>query len=104
VLQLANRPALQTLSQFISHPTLHNVSRLRVVCIPAIYDVLQFHQQRKERYPQCLVELCTWVLDRGRGALSGLIVYSAPPLDPNASQADDGWETVSGLDFGLDDP
>jgi hypothetical protein len=83
------------LSQFIAQPSAVNASRL--VCIPAIYDVLQFHHQRNERYSQCLIEACKWVHDRGKGVLAVLNVHSAPPPVPNAIKIDDGWETVSAI-------
>ena len=73
----------------------------RLVGIPSIYDVLQYHEQQREQYPSHLLELCKWVYDRGQGALEALTVYSAPPLDPNAKQADGSWQTVSATNLPL---
>jgi len=90
---MTNRPALQALSTFLSQPTTVNASCL--VIIPCIYDVLQYHESRQENYPGNLLQLCHWIYERGHGALVGLIVHSAPPLDPSANQGSLGWQKAS---------
>ena len=90
--QLVNRPALQALSQFVREPTPFNASRL--VHIPSVYDVLQYHDLRREPYPNDLVSLCKWIFDRGQAALKALISHTAPPLDRTASEMDNKWRTV----------
>jgi hypothetical protein len=91
---MANRPAIHALSRFISEPTALNASHL--VGIPSIYEALQYHTRRHENYPGNLIALCKWVHDRGQGVLNGLIVHSAPPIDPTARESDIGWRAVSG--------
>jgi hypothetical protein len=90
---MANRPALQALSHFISQPTPQNGSCL--VNIPSVYNVLCFHESRREPYPEYLLGVCHWVYKRGQGALDGLIVYKAPVVEPNATEASGRWQEVS---------
>jgi hypothetical protein len=90
---MANRPALAALSLFISQPTSLNSSCH--VNIPCIYEVLQYHEFRQEIYPVNLLGVCNWVLDRGSGALVGLITYPAPTIDVSANQDNVGWQAVS---------
>jgi hypothetical protein len=59
ILQLANRPALSCLANFVIQPSPLNASRL--VGIPCLYEVLTHHEQRNEPYPPDLLSLCKWI-------------------------------------------
>jgi hypothetical protein len=91
VLQMANRSALSCLSNFVINPSPVNASCL--VGIPSLYEVLSYHEQKNEPYPEDVLLLCKWVYARGQEVLNKLIVNAAPPLDEGANISNE-WQKV----------
>jgi hypothetical protein len=89
---MANRPALSELARFLIQPNPLNASRL--VGIPALYDVLQYHLQKQEPYSSDLLGLCQWIFGRGQTVLNNLIKYKALPVDSTAISTDVEWQKV----------
>lgn len=91
VLQMANRSALSWLANFLIEPTSSNASRL--VGIPSLYEVLLYHEQKSERYPEDVLSVCKWIYARGQTVLNALTVNKVPPLDEEAKSSND-WQKV----------
>jgi hypothetical protein len=88
---MANRSALSCLANFVIQPTSRNASQL--VGIPSLYEVLSYHEQKKEPYPEDVISLCKWIYARGWEVLSKLMVNKVPPLDEGAKSSND-WQKV----------
>ncbi|KZP10585.1 hypothetical protein FIBSPDRAFT_757998 [Athelia psychrophila] len=97
-LQMSNRPALKALSMFVTDPTATNASRL--VGIPTLYETLRHHEINQELYPENLLRLCQWMLERGEALLRSIIKYEAPVIDESASSADADW-SKTGCSYSL---
>lgn len=91
-LQTANRPSLEALQGFVTHPTGINASRL--VGIPCLYEVLEYHKSKGEGYPGHLLSLCKWMWQRGESLLKSIIVHQAPSTDESAHLANHDWKKV----------
>ncbi|KIM72577.1 hypothetical protein PILCRDRAFT_739791 [Piloderma croceum F 1598] len=89
-IQTANRPALEALRLFVAYPTSVNTSRL--VGIPCLYEVLEYHNAKGEGYPEHLLSLCKWMWQWGEGLLKGIIVHQAPSIDESACLTDHNWQ------------
>ncbi|KII92992.1 hypothetical protein PLICRDRAFT_87458 [Plicaturopsis crispa FD-325 SS-3] len=100
VLQMANRPALAALHDFLEEPSDLNASRL--VGIPVIYNTLQYHQSNRQVYPPEFMSLCQWIYDRGQGVLNSLICYSSPPIlsEESVSTVSEDWRKT-GSHYGI---
>jgi hypothetical protein len=92
ILQMANRPALSDLAMFLVEPIPINASRL--VGIPSLYEVLQYHQQKNEAYPKPLLMLCQWIYAQGQEVLNRLLVSPALPVPENMMLSDKDWLKV----------
>ncbi|KAF7354662.1 hypothetical protein MSAN_01379900 [Mycena sanguinolenta] len=77
VLQMTTKPALDALEVFVTQPTHRNASAL--VEIPAIHELLTHEKNSTLLFPETTVEVCRWILDRGRMVLSSLIKGPEPP-------------------------
>ena len=91
-LQTANRPSLEALWGFVTHPTGINASRL--VGIPCLYEVLEYHKSKGEGYPGHLLSLCKWMWQRGESLLKSIIVHQAPSTDESAHLVNHDWKKV----------
>ena len=88
---MANRSALSWLANFLIELTSTQASRL--VGIPCLYDVLLYHEQKDEPYPEDVLSLCKWIYARGQVVLNALIVNNTPPVDEGAG-SDNDWQKV----------
>lgn len=86
---MANGAALELLGRFIREPSKINASRL--VLIPSLLNVLLFHDGQ---YPSDVLEICTWLFDRGRAVLEQLTVHESE--SPKILEELD-WKKVSSL-------
>ncbi|KAF7361175.1 hypothetical protein MSAN_01149400 [Mycena sanguinolenta] len=96
VLQMTTKPALDALEVFVTQPTHRNASAL--VEIPAIHELLTHEKNSTLLFPETTVEVCRWILDRGRMVLSSLIKGPEPP------KIDEGVEkpwTETGCCYGV---
>jgi hypothetical protein len=89
---MANRSALFYLAKFVVEPNPINTSRL--VGIPSLYEVLQYHEQKNEAYPKALLALCQWIYARGQEVLNQLSVSPALPMPENVMLSDKDWLKV----------
>lgn len=89
---MSNRPALKALSMFVTDPTTTNASRL--VGIPTLYETLRHHEINQELYPENLLRLCQWMLERGEALLRSIIKYEAPTINESANSTDADWSKV----------
>ena len=74
---MATKPALDVLETFVNAPTSRNASAL--VEIPAIHELLSHEKATGEPYSQLTIEVCQWILNRGRAVLSSLVKGPEPP-------------------------
>ncbi|KAF8870061.1 hypothetical protein BD779DRAFT_1456051 [Infundibulicybe gibba] len=79
VLQMAIRSALDLLDVFTENPTTTNASAL--INIPALRDVLTYEFKLNQRASDSIIDVCKWIVQRGRSVLAKLLVYPAPEHD-----------------------
>ncbi|KAF8869960.1 hypothetical protein BD779DRAFT_1409557, partial [Infundibulicybe gibba] len=71
VLQMAIRSALDLLNIFTQNPNTTNASAL--VNIPALHDVLKYEFRLYKRASTSIIDICKWVVQRGRTVLAKLL-------------------------------
>ncbi|KAF8871836.1 hypothetical protein BD779DRAFT_1453446 [Infundibulicybe gibba] len=98
VLQMAIRSALDLLDIFTQNPTTTNASAL--VNIPTLRDVLKYEFRRYQRASASMIDVCEWIVQRGRAVLTKLIVSPAPERDNGMLENDTRWETT-GCCYGM---
>ncbi|KAF8881979.1 hypothetical protein BD779DRAFT_1397130, partial [Infundibulicybe gibba] len=98
VLQMAIQSALDLLDVFTQNPTFTNASAL--VNIPALHDVLshEFHLYKKASIS--IIDVCKWIVQRGRSVLNKLLVSPALEHDNIIRDNDARWETT-GCCYGM---
>ncbi|KAF7363765.1 hypothetical protein MSAN_01034300 [Mycena sanguinolenta] len=77
VLQMATKPALDMLQTFVNQPTYQNATAL--VEIPAIHELLTHEKHPTNPFPRRTIEVCRWIVDRGRMVLNSLLKGPEPP-------------------------
>jgi hypothetical protein len=92
VLQMATRPALAALKDFIANPTPHRASAL--IETPTLYDLIQQEHRQHKGYPDSLISVCKWIYERGRSVLDELKVHTSP-LVPQEKQSQGVWSKVT---------
>jgi hypothetical protein len=88
---MTTKPALDALEAFVTAPTLRNVSML--VEIPAVHELLSHEKGLGSSFPDITVDMCRWILNRGRTVLDSLIKGPEPPRIPD-SGVEKAWEQV----------
>ncbi|KAJ7360713.1 hypothetical protein DFH08DRAFT_800158 [Mycena albidolilacea] len=78
VLQMANISALDALQAFVTQPSVRNASAL--VEIPALHELLSHEKDLILPFPPITLQICEWILNRGRMVLGSLIKGPEPPM------------------------
>jgi len=98
-LQMANRPSLEALWCFVTHSTGINASRL--IGIPCLYKVLEYHKSKGEGYPGHLLSLCKWMCQQGESLLKSItapsVTYSIVDLPADLTIPHCWWAIQSQL-------
>ncbi|KAJ7787748.1 hypothetical protein B0H14DRAFT_2537253 [Mycena olivaceomarginata] len=81
VLQMTTKPALDALEAFVTALTPRNASVL--VEIPAIHELLSYEKGLGNTFPQITVDVCRWILTRGRMVLDSLTKGPEPTKMPD---------------------
>ncbi|KAJ7359242.1 hypothetical protein DFH08DRAFT_769127 [Mycena albidolilacea] len=97
VIQMTTKPAQDALEAFVTAPTARNASML--VEIPAVHELLSYEKGLGNAFPDITVDVCRWILNRGRAVLNSLIKGPQPPelLDSGVQKP---WEQT-GCCYGL---
>ncbi|KAJ7850690.1 hypothetical protein B0H14DRAFT_2763314 [Mycena olivaceomarginata] len=74
---MANKPALDALWAFVTQPTIRNASAL--VEIPALHELLSHEKNLALPFPPITLQICEWILNRGRMVLDSLMKGPEPP-------------------------
>ncbi|KAJ7210569.1 hypothetical protein GGX14DRAFT_394766, partial [Mycena pura] len=91
VLQMTTKPALDALEAFITAPTHRNASIL--VEIPAVHELLSYEKGLGNAFPEITMDVCRWILNRGRAVLNSLVKGPQPPKMPDSS-VEKPWQQV----------
>jgi endonuclease III len=91
ILQMATRPALTALKDFIANPTTHRASAL--IEIPTLYDLIRHEYGLHKEYSDTLISVCKWICERGQSVLEELMVHHSPPI-PAEMQSEGAWSKV----------
>lgn len=88
---MTTKPAQDVLEAFVTAPTARNASML--VEIPAVHELLSYEKGLGNDFPDITVDVCRWILNRGRAVLDSLIKGPQPPelLDSGVQKP---WEQV----------
>ncbi|KAJ7713123.1 hypothetical protein B0H14DRAFT_2413980 [Mycena olivaceomarginata] len=89
VLQMANKSALDALQAFVTQPSVRNASAL--VEIPVLHELLSHENDLILPFPPITLQICEWILNRGRMVLGSLIKGPEPPM---VRQVEKPWTEV----------
>ncbi|KAJ7229018.1 hypothetical protein GGX14DRAFT_346881 [Mycena pura] len=82
VLQMLTAPAMDSLEVFVRDPSPTSASSL--VEIPIIHELLR-HEKTSSLFSQTTIDVCHWMLNRGRTVLNSLTKGPQPPRIPAGS-------------------
>lgn len=92
VLQMIIRPALEDLKRFIEAPTEDNAAAMN--SIPVLYRVLKDEKRSDSRYSEAMLDVCKWMLARGKAVLEALMVHQGPPPKGLGDNPPGQWNKV----------